>query len=204
MATASDDFNRADDSTGLGADWTLIGSPAVWIILNNQARTPQNGDPGSAWRNDITPGDAQFSEIVVGEELDTIAGFGGGPAVRMATGADTCYCVMLNTAAAEEVGLYEVTAGSAVQLGFYNGGAAPTAGDIIRLEANGSTIRVLVNAVERISVTDASISSGRVGLRGEAEIAYSFMQSWTGGDLAADPPITDGPALVRVQSNLRW
>lgn len=188
MASATDDFNRADDATGLGANWTLMGAPAVFNVVDLQARVPINGDPGSAYWNGFVPTDDQYAEVTIGQELDTLAGFGTGPMVRMSTGADTGYWACCNVAAAEEIGLYEVTAGViGTPLATYNAGAAPTAGDVIRIEAQGTTIRVLVNTVERISVTDATLTSGRVGVRGEADVAYSFINDWGGGDLAAGP-----------------
>lgn len=62
--------------------------------------------------------------------------------------------------------LWKAVAGTFTQLGSsYNFAVTDGTNGQIRLDMNGTTIRALLNGVERISVTDSSISSaGRIGL----------------------------------------
>lgn len=63
---------------------------------------------------------------------------------------------------------------------------APTSGDTIRLEANGTTIRYLINGVQDFSTTDSSIASGAAGVCGFASPSSSpnnLIDNWEGGNL---------------------
>lgn len=95
--------------------------------------------------------------------------------------------------------------GTFTQLGtFALGAAPPTLPVTIRVEAEGSTIRLLENGVERISVTDATYSTEtRVGVRvhrTNTEDAPTIgVDSFEAGDLAAQQVVTGNvfsPSLV--------
>ena len=52
--------------------------------------------------------------------------------------------------------------GRMVKIGGWTDPAVP--GDVVRLEASGTTIRVLVNGVQRLSVSDSAVSGGSPGI----------------------------------------
>ena len=59
--------------------------------------------------------------------------------------------------------LYRVVGGVGTPIG--GGWTTPAAnGDVVRLEATGTTIRVLVNGVQKLSVTDTGVTGGAPGI----------------------------------------
>ena len=92
---------------------------------------------------------------------------------RNSTSALTFYLarVATNASSTANVQLWKWVAGTATQLG--SSYAITISGDPtfkIRLDMSGSTIRVLVDGVERISVTDTSITAaGRIGFYGSPD-----------------------------------
>src|SRR5436305_1262248 len=60
-------------------------------------------------------------------------------------------------------------------------------GDWLEIDAQGSTITVLVNGVAKISVTDASITSGTAGVavRDGGQRGGLYWSPWTGGNLTS-------------------
>jgi hypothetical protein len=60
----------------------------------------------------------------------------------------------------------------------------PSDGDVLRIEASGTTIGAKVNGTQIFSVTDSSIASGSAGIFGEGDDANSVADDWEGGNLA--------------------
>ncbi len=81
-----------------------------------------------------------------------------GPAVRCQSGAETYYYIEAYTGGHKIV---KVDAGSRSTIA--TGGAAVSAGDVVELEANGSTIQARINSADTISVTDTDITGGTPG-----------------------------------------
>lgn len=90
------------------------------------------------------------------------------------------------------VKIYRSNNGSGTSLGSYS--QTLSSGDVLRGEADGSTIRLLVNGTERISVTDATYSSGYAGL-----FSGGTLDAW-GDDFAAED---DSGAAGRSTKNTR-
>ena len=82
--------------------------------------------------------------------------------------------------------------------------ASIAANDVIRLEAEGSSLTLKLNGVTRVGPsTDTAIASGRPGLGAEdVAIDVGILDNWSAGDLAAAAPSTI-PASPLV-GNLRW
>lgn len=185
---ASDDFNRGDNAD-LGANWNVQTGASAMRIATNAARPIGTGLHSAEYWNGGTPGNNQYAQGVLANALETQAGddpdFGMGPAIRMTTGDTRKYGAIGSGDAAREVELVEWdNAGGMTILGTYTGGT-PALGDVLRLEGNGTTIRVLVDGVERISVTDATLSSGEVGICGRLSIDQPALDDWDGGTLYA-------------------
>jgi hypothetical protein len=63
-----------------------------------------------------------------------------------------------------------------------------TAGDVIRIEASGTTITAKRNGSTVTTITDASHASGNPGVSGEGSAAsgtYTLLDDWVGDDLTA-------------------
>lgn len=179
MAVELDSFPT--DGSSPGALWT--SSTAFRMpVVGGRLQSNGSGDPALEWRNNISPGERQYSQCTV-HTFETAANFGIGPCVRAATGADTCYWFMVNTV--DEYRLVRLLAGAiAESLGSYTAGTL-NAGDLMRIEADGTAIRCYLNTVLRISATNSVLTTGRVGVRSWITATNSTVDTWEGGDLPA-------------------
>jgi hypothetical protein len=191
MANFTDDFNRANNAD-LGTSWTPVTGSVAWSVNGNAAQADTGGSRCAEYVNSFTPANDQYAQAALGT-VDNAPGAdqppGGGPAVRVATGANTYYGALANSLSTSEIELVKVVAGTLTSLGTYTAGAAPVTGDTIRIEASGTTIRVLHNGTERINVSDSSISSGQVGINGLAWNNIPTLDNFDGGDLGAAVPV---------------
>jgi len=190
LATVSDDFNRAN-SASLGANWVEIeSSTTVFQVTSNTLRIRKTTTArGLAHFNQSFNND-QFSEL---EYRGNISAAFGGPAIRIdpaSTVADcTCYGVMVDDGGSPDIRLLKwngvaMTFVAATTLA--TDSHSVSVGEVIRIEATGTTIRVLVDDVEKISVTDADIGSGRLGMVSPSIAGFTLVGIWdnfAGGDL---------------------
>jgi lysophospholipase L1-like esterase/chitodextrinase len=151
-ALVSDGFNRANG--GLGATWTPMNG--TFQIVSQHVEPSAADTYTTARLTTWTAGDAQWAEVAV-----TVTGpnSGGGPVVREGNGGDL-YLVDYNGRADHK--LYSVVAGVAMVLGGWTDPAV--SGDVVRLEAIGTTINVLVNGVQKLSVSDTRLAGGIPGI----------------------------------------
>ena len=151
----SDDFNRADGP--LGAAWTVI-SGAVSI-----ASQAANNGPNT---NSV----ARHNTVILADHFAqaraTPSGGSGDPAVlvRFSASDMTCYMGRYSTGSgAWEIHRY--VAGAATRIGF-TVDSTPASPWLIRLEAQGSTLRLYGDGVLKVTVTDSTITGNtQVGLR---------------------------------------
>jgi hypothetical protein len=150
----ADNFNRANAST-LGSDWIL--RQGGWKISANRAET--TGEETNT---------AVVSSSVAAVPSDQYARctlvFGGtgnlflGPVVRHSeTGTITGYVA---TNDASEWRIIEIGAGIIATVA---GDSA--AGDVVELRAVGTTVTLIVNSVEILSVTNSNVTAGQPGIR---------------------------------------
>lgn len=169
MATATDDFNRADASS-LGANWTDLSGN--FQIVSNEARSKNNGVFDSVLWNANSFGADQYSQV-----KDTTVTNYFGPCCRhdgTAVGSgDTHYFIYTGGAQ-----LLKRVAGAQTQIASFS---APSANTTVKVEANGTTIAAYYGGVSQASVTDGSIASGSVGLWGCN--AGAGGDDWEGGDI---------------------
>lgn len=172
----SDNFTRADAAT-LGANWTgnyFSGTPSAdFSIASNKAASPAtNTDAadyysGAGW----TGGNDHYAEVVVQAKP---AASDCGPTVRGSTTLQTFYTTDINNADTAALGstmaveLYKVVSTTFTKLGSTTN-MVVSAGDTVRVEAQGTTIRAVINGVQKTSATDSALTSGKVGF-----------QSWQG------------------------
>lgn len=150
----------------LGATWTVHPSHSQdgSIDTNRLITTTSSFVYASG-----VPGSANYS-VDIYFHAKSLASNGGVTAVgRVATGANTFYGALYNTVDTSWT-LYKIVAGSFTPLAYY--GQTLTAGVDYKatLDMNGTTIRLLIDDVQRASVTDSDITAaGRAGVR----ISYS-------------------------------
>lgn len=173
---ATDLFNRANGA--IGSDW----SGDAWTIVGNTAEADHAlGQSRVYWVGAGTnPGADQYSEVVLATTIESQLNKGPGPAVRVATGATrTYYAVACNSNASGGFQLIRVVGGA--QTNITRHAATPVSGDTVKLSAVGTTIKVFLNSAEVISVTDANIASGEMGMSGLPWNAWGNINSWSGG-----------------------
>ncbi len=185
--SVSDTFDRANG--GLGGAWTAVSS--TFQIVSQHVEPPATSTNTQARLTSWSGGGDQWAEVAV-----TVAGAtsGGGPVVRVGNGGANLYLVDYNGRSDHR--LYRVLGGVYADLG---GWATPaSAGDVVRLEAIGSTIRVLVNGVQKLSVTNAEVTGGIPGIYGFKGVGEQLQLDTFG---ASSPGAGGGVAGYRIYRN---
>lgn len=186
MATASDNFNRADAAT-LGANWaTAKGMVGPLGILSNGVKDPDGaGNRVGSYYSNVSFSADQFSQATfvartTGGQMVTVRSitsgvtrnaYGGGH--HVADFGDYKYCI------------FKWVAGTLSQLAVH-ASETVTAGDVLRLEISGTTLTLYANAVQKVQVTDVSHAAGQPGMHAESVSASTvWFDDWSGGDLSA-------------------
>lgn len=178
-ALATDNFTRANSTGMSNASWTTAsGANASANIVSNEAACI-SGDICSNYYSGFVWQNAQYVKCVIGSVVETVTDNGAGPMARMATGAQTGYLVQGNT---HETRLYKAIAGAFTQLG--SDGPAVTTGDVLEIDANGTSLTVFKNgtAICGTPVTDSSITSGNAGFWLSSPGQQISIDNWDAGD----------------------
>ena len=158
--SASDNFNRADG--GLGANWTAFTGGGL-SIASQQVTGTAGADTGDLWSAQSFGSD-QFSQITV---TSTPLSGGGWIAagVRAQSGGQNGYFgLYFWDYGSPELMIFKRSGGAWAQLGgVYSSGVLP-AGTQVQLVAAGSSVSLLENGVQRLSVTDSSFTGGAPGI----------------------------------------
>lgn len=151
--------------TGENATWVEHSlSTGEASVTNNRCRT---GTVPAIYYGAPAPGSADYWAEVVFDVLT--AARRNAFAIRHSTTADTCYRVMWRPADAL-LRLYKRVEGVETELGNTALTAEVGVSRTVRLEAVGTTIKVYVDGVEKISKTDSSITAaGRVAIHNRDE-----------------------------------
>lgn len=180
MASASDNFDRADGA--IGADWTAVNGS--WNIASNLCvQRTVAGAYYNVWYDATVPATNDFySEAIVVTPTSLIA---SGPAVRMAAAAVTSYNYIFF--GGDFSYLTETAAGAETILDTGDAAVAAT-NYTARLQANGTALTGTRSGAADVSATDATLASGNWGLVAYGGIAAGTTQSWNtwiAADLAA-------------------
>ena len=179
-ASGSDDFNRADG--GLGAAWAGINDGALEISSNVVVGS-------SATAGDVrvpeTYGADQFSSIQL-TSTQLSGGLWVGPAVRVQnSGLDMYLGIYFWNNGSPQLRLYKRSGGNWTQLGSsYNSGPL-AAGTVLKLASVGSRIAFSQDGVERIVVSDSTISTGQPGI---LTYGAASADNWSAGPASIPPP----------------
>lgn len=172
---ATDAFTRADSTSSLGANWTAI--VGTYGVNANRAYPNTSGNESALYWNADAFGNDQYAQAT----LTTLAG-GAWAGVLVRGTAGTNYYA------------YYTDGGSGYFLK-YAGGAyteyvadsqAWSVNDVVRIEAEGTAIRVKRNGSVLHSTTDSGLTSGSAGVAGFGGYTVgSSLDNWEGGDLGA-------------------
>ena len=186
MASATDDFTRADSAT-LGSNWTQAkghgGTPGV---LSNQAYDPNgDGTRTGAYYSATSFGNDQFSQATV----INVATFYQAVTVRGIT-SGTLRNYYAGGHANNDTGHKKYTiwkeVASVISILANHASEVVTANDVLYLEVSGTTLTLKANGVTKVTTTDSDLSSGQPGLRDDHNVGSTAMfDDWSGGDLSA-------------------
>jgi hypothetical protein len=183
---ATDNFTTGSDQAlaTYSASWTQNNGAANVLDATDDVVSFDNSDWLAHWNADSFDDD-QYAQLVlsaVGEDTWI------GPSARVAASATTGYLIDCRSkVGATSKYLSKLVAGSWTTLASSTNSYSVS--DLIRLEAEGSTITPLVNGSEDTDLgaqTDSAITSGSAGLAGYGKFApVSRGDDWEGGNLAA-------------------
>lgn len=188
MTSFSDDFNRAD-STDLGSGWVEVSGD--WSIVSQQL-SPGNAG-GTIILRAATAMDS--SDHYAQVKIAATAAVSHGPWARGNSNITSGYLLRNNGTSWD---LFSVVGGSFTVIGTY--AAAAVAGDVVKLQVVGSTIKGFINDVERISVTNTAVTTGTsVGIRGESTNALRY-DNFTAADITAGATLGIASAAETAQA----
>jgi len=175
---ATDSFNRANEST-LAAPWRMGSSAAdsVFQLASSQANPQVNGATKAwAYYDSTWTGDHYSQGTVGGPQL----GFQYiGVGVRMQSTGESGYIFW---ASAGSYLLQRDDAGTLTTL-VSTIANSPSGGDVLKLQAVGSTLTAWVNGSIVASVSDTTYSTGAPGMVGYGANAVVTIDDWEGVDV---------------------
>jgi hypothetical protein len=189
VTNRTDDFNRANG--GLGANWTAIADAAhgasLAIVSNKVVVGTANNDCASLWTAD-TFADDQYAEAT------HVAGTSDqGCIVRGRTSPNIRYYDFLSGSGGgllDAIEYYDGTTWNAIALSAGGSGSG-----VVRCEVTGTLITGKVNGTTKLTVTDATLSSGVPGMHLYDVSNTATMDDWLGG------PIVFGRVQGGVHNN---
>ena len=161
-----DDFNRADQS-GLGADWSV--TKGGWNIDTNEGVSQDNqADNLATWVGDFLTADADYSVFGILRKDGDVGSFA---VVGRKVDDENYYFATISTFA-NTLRLRKRVASVHTTLGTYSFSPSNGVAYEIELRFSGTTIKVFLDGVERISVTDSQFASaGDVGIWADDNVA---------------------------------
>lgn len=181
MATYSDDFNRPD-STSIG-NWSENGGD--WSIVSNQLKADPSTTSYVIYASPLDTAD-HYAEIVI----SVVAVTSMGVFARSNQFGSNFYLWRNNGVSWN---LFTNVGGTFSQIGTYS--AAAVDGDVARIQCVGSTIKGFVNGIERVSVTDTTLTTGNyAGVRADVSNILRF-DNFLAGDISVGLPPNTGAFL---------
>ena len=172
-AAYTDDFNRADENP-IGSPWVAVSTGTI-RLTNNALGTTTNTEELAHHNGSLA--NNQYATVKI---LGAVNGSGVGVRMDSARSNDARKGYTLSVHDGSLLVLRKWLDGSFLNLRTYEVSAA--SGDILRIEANGTSIKGFYNGVERISVTDSTYTSGYAGVM--VQNAYeTSIDDFASGDL---------------------
>lgn len=168
--------------TAFDPNFTVVQGTFVGNIGTGAALEPTGGSNDIAYLNSETPAADQYAQMFVDDPLTANGVAGIGPGVRVSADGDGYGAVLTGDG---DLFLNLYTNGSYIST-LATITSVPM-GSLVRLEAEGSTLRVYVDGVLSTTQSDATHASGSLGI-----IAFSggggvsaIGTDWEGGNLGA-------------------
>lgn len=165
----SDNFNRADTTSGLGTPsdggsaWVALSG--VWGISSNQAYESAGGP------HSVAVLDSGTADVTVQMTLTAVGGNNAGVVARA---SDDNNYLLLAIYGGNTLEIYRRDAGSFVSL-LAPVTSAYAAGDVFKLTVNGTSVTAYQNGVSKGTVTSAfNQTATKHGLRSHQSIAHRF------------------------------
>jgi len=172
MTTLTDNFNRANGAIGNSSEgwsWTVTGG--TFTVASNECSCDSAGIMHAA--SDLA-GDDHFVEATIRDTIITnwgiTARYADDSNFYLAQATSTSLTIFKNVSGFTQI----ATTGS----------LTIAQGDVIKFECNNSALKVYENGVERVSVTDTSLTGQiRCGIRSGSSLR--LYDDWSAADLSA-------------------
>jgi hypothetical protein len=196
--TGSSDVLLENHTATGGGTWSKLGVTGEVLTINHATGdflypSATVGSATPLWAHSATPPSADY-DVQVDVHTANASAYMPGPAGRIAD-IDNFYFVCRD---ASTWYLRVRYAGTNYQLGSYAGDDPNTTRTVL-LRLNGTSIKVFIGGVERISVTDSNLSAaGKAGIAGNYEGnstgSTNYLDNWTA------TPYPDSGGVSTVQS----
>ncbi len=170
MTSFSDDFNRPDGS--VGANWVQVSG--AWVIISQQLSPGTTGSTVVLRAATAMATSDNYSQVTIAATTSASQGVWCRGDSTLTSG----YAVRNN---GTNWALFSVVGGTFTSIGTF--AAAAVAGDVVKIQAVGSTITAYINGISRISVTNTAVTTGtNVGIRSDVNSALHY-DNYIAGDV---------------------
>jgi hypothetical protein len=182
----------SDAFTSIGGDWEQgPGNFNPMSVTGGDAHPTSGGSQSAIRRITETFADDQYSQAISGGQTQGLSGV----VVRMAAAGNACYIGTSRQFDSNWTLMEYNTSGPPTGFSLIASNATNWAlladGDMIRMEAEGTELRFGSDRTgtdfERINTTDATLTTGDVGIYGLGAVGTNNrFDSWEGGDISAE------------------
>lgn len=180
----SDPFTYADGHLGVAqANWVLPFSEGFDVSSNTLVPQITGSDVANVWQGDVWPND-QYGQVAISGGATTDDDQSGVGVILRYADSSNFYRIVANGRASSNVTVAKLVTGTYTMLTQIT--QAFSAGDTLKVEVQGTTLRVYHNGTQIGSdVTDSSLSSGDVGMYYSSTAAGMSVDNFEGGDVSA-------------------
>jgi hypothetical protein len=184
VTVVSDNFDRSDRNP-ITPNWSSDATDNAMAIVSHQA-VGSGGTSGAFWNADVI-GDDQFSEAEIA--VHPSSSFWLGVTVRAAADGTQYLLIAFNNGGTDSWMLFKrAGTGSFVQIGS-TVLTAIVVGQVMRLEAEATTVTAKIGGTPIITQTDSDIAGGAPGISAampSTDPVNGALDNWSGGDVTAD------------------
>jgi hypothetical protein len=192
MTVLFTDSGAGADANPIAGAYTTISGFSDMRRVSNQVTGQVSSSNNGAYINSVTPPDDQYFKLTYQQAV--LSSGGGGPMCRTQTGSASGYLLQVFGVT---IALARFDSGGYTSLA--TAGYTYAQGDVVQIQAVGTTIKAFLNGAEVLSTTDSTYTSGRFGVYAFSEqFVYTTLE---GGDFAAAQVKTaQGLALASVKT----
>jgi len=178
------------------ANWTRHNASSLigdFDIQTNSLAPDTVNTTGAAWWNADSFGANHYAEATI---VAIASGIYIGLSVRNAAGTNS-YVYSVDSA---DGGYFDEWVNGTYSA-LASGGSVVAVGNVIRMEAEGTTIRLKINGTQNMSVTDTSLATGAPGVGGYHDGTTSRIDDWIGDNMGT-AVIDSQPAYLKGQAEI--